>query len=230
MKCIILCAGRGSRLNSDTPKVLTMIKGRPLLYHVMDMWKDSVDELIFVVGYRWQSVVECLPHKSRHVYQEVQRGIADAILRVESLVGDEEFVVALGDCVQKGTWELHDEETEAGIGVWRTNNIPELNKSYLVGISESTGLVDKVLEKPNLPEDLSDYVLCGMGTYFFDGRVFDYIRRTAPSLLRNEVEITDTIQLMIDSGEKVSPFFFNGEYLNITYPEDIKKAKDVLSE
>lgn len=230
MKCVILCAGKGSRLNSDVPKVLTMINGTPLIYYVIDTWKNIVDELIFVVGYRWQSVVECLPHKSRHIYQEVQKGIADAILRVESLVGGEKFVVALGDCVQKGTWELHDKETDLGISVWRTNNIKELNKNYLAELDEDFLLINRVLEKPNLPEGLLDYVLCGMGTYFFDKRVFDYIRKTPSSTLRNEVEITDTIQLMIDSGEKVSPFFFNGEYLNITYPEDIQKAEELLSE
>jgi len=69
-----------------------------------------------------------------------------------------------------------------------------------------------------------------MGTYFFDKRIFDYIRKTPKSSLRNEIEITDTIQLMINSRERVSPFFFIGRYLNITYPEDIKEAEELLNE
>lgn len=229
MKCIVLCAGKGSRLGSEIPKVLALVHGVPLLYHVINMWDGLVDELIFVVGYRWQSVVECLPKKSRHVFQETQKGIADAVLQVESLVEDDEFVVALGDCIQKGEWELPLKPFELGVGVWETEDLTEINKSYLVSILPSTGLIDRVIEKPNI-EHLTGKTNCGMGTYFFDKRVFDYIRKTPVSSLRNEIEITDTIQLMINSGEKLAPIFFIGDYLNVTYPEDIKKAEEILSE
>ena len=105
MKCVVLCAGKGVRLGGDKPKVLTLIHGRPLLTHVIDMWRESVDEFIFVVGYQWQDVVECLPPDSKHVFQEQQKGIADAILRTESLI-DDKFIVALGDCIQKGIWDI----------------------------------------------------------------------------------------------------------------------------
>lgn len=69
---------------------------------------------------------------------------------------------------------------------------------------------------------------CGMGFYFFDRKVFDYIEKAVPSPLRNEIEITDVIQNMIDAGEKISPIFFKGDYLNITYTEDLKKAREIL--
>lgn len=222
MKCVILCAGRGTRMGDDLPKVLIPINGKPLLHHVVDMWRDSVDEFIFVLGYKWMEVIEFLPQNSIYVFQDSQKGIADAILKVEPLINNEAFVVALGDCVQKGEWQIPSIPPELGVGVWETNNNDAIKVSYSVEIKD--GYLSKVIEKPK--EIINNY--CGMGTYFFDRRVFDYIRKTPVSTLRNEVEITDTLQLMINSGEKISPIFFNGEYLNVTYPEDIQKAERIL--
>ena len=53
----------------------------------------------------------------------------------------------------------------------------------------------------------------------------DYIDKTPPSNLRNEIEITDVIQNMIDNKEQIKPVFFKGNYLNVTFPEDLKNWK-----
>lgn len=222
MKCVVLCAGKGTRMGDDIPKVLVPINGKPLLHHVVGMWETSVEEFIFVIGYKGIEIIKLLPKNSIYVFQDSQRGIADAILRAEPLIDNEDFVVALGDCVQKGRWKIPSTPAELGIGVWETDNLDAIKSSYSVEIKE--GYVSKVIEKPK--ELINNY--CGMGTYFFDRRVFDYIRKTPISSLRNEVEITDTIQLMVNSGEKITPIFFRGEYLNVTYPEDIQKAEEIL--
>ena len=44
----------------------------------------------------------------------------------------------------------------------------------------------------------------------------------------NEGYFNGILQKMIDAGEKIKPSFFNGKYINITFPEDIKKAKKLL--
>jgi len=221
MKCVVLCAGRGHRMGGLAPKVLTPINGKPLIHHVIDMWETSVDSFIFVVGYKWQEVTEVLPKDSKFVRQEPQRGIADALLQVEKILRKESFVVALGDCIQVGKWIIPP-KLELGVGIWETNNKDEIRRSYSVEIKDN--LICKVEEKPKNPSN--NY--CGMGTYFLDGRVFNYIRRTPLNPLRNEREITDVIQKMIDSGEKLTPVIFRGKYLNITYQEDIKKAEELL--
>jgi dTDP-glucose pyrophosphorylase len=83
----------------------------------------------------------------------------------------------------------------------------------------------RVVEKPKvLPNHW-----CGLGYYFFDRRVFEYIRRTPPSALRGEIEITDVIQKMVDGGEPISPVPYRGHYINITFPEDIQRAASVFS-
>ena len=223
MKCIILCAGKGSRMGGGLPKALLPIKGKPLFRHVMEMWETSVDGFIFVVGHRWEEVVNTLPSEAEYVVQNPQRGIADAILQAERLTYGEPFVVALGDCVQRGEWILPEVPIEIGVGVWETDDQELIRRSNSVEIDK--GCICRVVEKPK--EAPNNY--CGMGTYFFDNRVVEYIKKTPVSSLRGEVEITDTIQLMILSGERITPVFFNGEYLNVTYPEDLQKAEELLS-
>ncbi len=175
------------------------------------------------MSYIWINVIDYLPRNSIYVFQDSQKGIADAILKVEPLIEDEKFVVALGDCIQVGEWVEPQGPTELGVGIWETSDTRAIRSSYSVEIKD--GYVSKVVEKPQ--ELVNNY--CGMGTYFFDRRVFNYIRKTPKSSLRNEVEITDTIQLMVASGERISPVFFKGNYLNVTYPEDIARAEELLS-
>ena len=221
MKCVILCAGRGHRMESTIPKALVPIKGKSLIYHVIEMWEDAVDSFIFVVGHKWEEVVKSLPRGTPYIIQEPQKGIADAIYSTKGLLRDEEFVVALGDCLQVGQWDIPP-NIKLGIGVWKTTNKDNIRRGYSVEVENN--LVTKVVEKPKNPPN--NY--CGMGTYFLDGRVFSYIKKTPLNPMRNEREITDTIQLMIDAGEPITPVFFNGKYLNVTYWDDIAKAEELL--
>jgi len=221
MKCAILCAGRGHRMGSEIPTVLIPINRKPMVCHVMDMWKNAVDGFIFVVGHKWEEVVASLPKGAPYIIQEPQKGIADAIYSTKGLLKDEEFVVVLGDCLHVGEWDIPS-NIKLGIGVWETTDKDAIRKGYSVEIENN--LVTKVVEKPKNPPN--NY--CGMGTYFLDGRIFNYIKRTKLNPIRNEREITDTIKLMIDAGEPITPVFFNGKYLNINYWNDIAKAEDLL--
>jgi dTDP-glucose pyrophosphorylase len=224
--CVILCAGRGTRMGSEHPKVLIEVNNKAILQHVIDFWKPQVERFTFVVGYKAYEVSKYLATKSglmnyKEVTQYEQKGIADALWNVrKNTIG--KFVMALGDCIQVGKFEYPD-IMQNGCGVWK--GCPyweEIAKSYTVFTQNDT--IYRVVEKPKLPNEL-DGAYCGMGTYFFPDYIYGYIENTKPSKLRHEVEITDVIQNMIDDGEKFKPVFFNGEYINMTSYEDIKKAE-----
>ena len=226
LKCIVLCAGEGKRIrprSSGKPKVMIEIGNKPLLGHVVDYWGKHTRDFIFVVGYNKEQVIEFanqLPVNSQFVEQKELRGIAHAAMCARELVSDR-FIVVLGDCLCRGSFEFVP-DMEQGVGVWETDNIEAIKRSYSLAIKDN--LISRVEEKPEQVHNN----LCGMGFYFFDRRIFDYIKLTKPSRLRNETEITDVIQNMIDGGEKISPVWFGGEYINITYPQDIKKAEEIL--
>lgn len=220
MKCIIPCAGESSRMGA-IPKTLLLINGKPLLTHVIDTWRDNVDSFIFVLKRSMTYIWEYLPENSAVVFQDEPKGLADAILRAEPYVNSK-FVVTLGDCLYSGKFESRD--FELGIGVWKTDNLTEVNKGYLV--EEMGGKVVRVLEKPNIhPTDIQGPQLCGMGTYFLDTRVFDYIRRTRTA--PGGGDFTGVLQAMIDNSEKITPIYFKGKYINVGYPEDLKKAEEM---
>ena len=227
LKCVMLCAGGGKRafpLSGDKAKVMVPVKKRPILDYVVGYWKRFTDDFIFVVKYRKEQVIEFaeqLPINSQFVEQKELKGIAHALSYTENLLSDH-FIVVLGDCVAKGEFSF-PEDMEQGVGVWKTNNILDIKRSYSIEIKDN--LISKVVEKPERVFNN----LCGMGFYFFNKKVFDYIRRAKPSKLRNEIEITDVIQNMIDGREKISPVFFGGDYLNITFPQDLKKAEEWIS-
>jgi len=222
LKCVVLCAGKGERISpisNETQKVMIKLGGKPIIHYVIDYWKKYSNNFIFVIGYKKQQVIEYvkkLPINSEFVEQKELKGIGNAVSYVEDFIKDK-LIVVLGDCIFRGEFNF-PQNMKQGIGVYKTNNENYIKQNYLVKIKNE--LVYEVKEKPK--KVVNNY--CGMGFYFFDKRVFNYIKMTNPSKLRNEIEITDVIQNMINSREEINPVFFNGNYLNITSPEDIEKA------
>jgi len=222
MKLVVPCAGRSTRMGRD--KATLPINGKPLLLHVIDQWVDIVDGVVAVAGkHNVDAIVGLdLPNKVQVVVQKEQKGLADAILQAEEWVGSR-FVVNLGDCIVRGTFQEVD--CDLGIGVWHTNNLLELNKSYLVGVRR--GKVSYVQEKPGVVGDETFAYNCGMGIYFLNEKVFDYIRRFKGK--PDGGDFTEVLQMMIDVGEEITPVWFDGEYINVTTPKDIEEAEKILA-
>ncbi len=219
MKCIIPCAGENSRM-SYVPKHLVKISGKPLIAYIIDSWKDSVDGFIFVLKRSSTYMWEYLPENSAVVFQDVPMGLADAILRAAPYISGK-FIIALGDCLYKGTFE--PKEITLGIGAWAIDS-PETKKNFLIKPSPITGLVEELIEKP---QGLLSLGLCGMGIYFLDDRIFKYIRETR--IVPSGGDFTEVLQNMIRCGEEISPVIFKGKYINIGSPEDLDKAEEILS-
>jgi NDP-sugar pyrophosphorylase family protein len=220
MKCIIPIAGLASRMGY-IPKTLLNINGKPLLHRIVEFWKDDVDSFIFVarkeaMSYLW----EILPENAIVVFQERPQGLAHAILQVEKCVHDEEFIVALGDCLYNGVFEKRTGKL-MGIGTLRTTE-EELRKNFLVEHKE--GIIKRLTEKPS--GYTSSEQLCGMGVYFLHPPVFDYIRKA--NIKPGGGDFTYILQSM-SRDYKIVAVPFEGEYINVTYPEDIKKADAVAS-
>ena len=195
MKCVIPCAGVSSRM-CYIPKMLIQVKDKPVLAHIIDYWADKVDDFIFVVRRQDTFYWQFFPENSAIVFQDEPKGLADAILQAEPYV-DGRFIVALGDCLQKGAFEFTENQADLGIGVWKTPSIKETKKSYLVSIDN--GLVSRVKEKPKMLA--KPPYNCGMGTYFLDQRVFEYIQEANVS--PGGGDFTAILQEMIDSGHAI---------------------------
>jgi len=244
LKCVVLCAGRGTRtrfrftlkmIKNERPKFFSNLKkapkplfkvfDKPVLGWVVDHWKKYTDDFIFVVGYKKDKVIDyikTLPINYTIVEQKEPKGIAHALFLAKDHLSDN-FILVLGDCICNGEFKI-PENMNQGVAAWQTNNIDDIKRSF--SIEHEDGKIHRVVEKPQNPPNK----LCGLGFYFLNKKVLDYIDKTPPSSLRNEVEITDVLQNMIDSGEHLHMVEFGGQYLNITYPEDIEIAEKILKD
>ncbi len=222
---VILAAGRGTRMGNETPKVLLPVRGRPLLAHVIDFWKSKgAKRFAFVLGYKALDVSCAITQMLRgyeweQVLQDEPKGIAHALLQAEKIL-PERFIVQLGDCLNIGEFEIPD-NIKFGIGILENQYLKVQRQGYEAYVEQ--GKVYRVDEKPAV-------IMSGIGTYFLDKKVFAYIRKTPASALRNEVEITDVIQNMINHNEPISAVFFKGDYLNVTVPRDILIVERIINE
>lgn len=225
---IVLAAGRSIRMNPvDVPKGLLRVGGKYVLAHITDYWMRYCNRFLVVVSPEarplYELALQNVAASIELVEQPKPMGIADALSFTESRI-DGRFIAILGDCLCNGNF-LIPPEMANGFGILSVMGGSQvIERSYTLhyGKERMNGLV----EKPKAMQIAKKY--CGLGYYFFSPSVFNYIRKTPPSALRSEVEITDVIDGMIKAGESVSPVLFKGRYINLTYPEDIKVAEQIM--
>jgi UDP-N-acetylglucosamine diphosphorylase / glucose-1-phosphate thymidylyltransferase / UDP-N-acetylgalactosamine diphosphorylase / glucosamine-1-phosphate N-acetyltransferase / galactosamine-1-phosphate N-acetyltransferase len=222
---VILAAGRGTRMGCDIPKVMLQVAGKPILQHVIEFWEnEGASQFIFVLGHQQEIVRQYLINLElseawTYIIQPEQKGIANAISLTAPIVPDR-FIVALGDCLNIGKFQYPANMIQ-GYGIWQ--NEYKLAQNYGCNVIVVNGYIVSVFEKPPM-----DYA--GMGTYFFDERVFNYIKKTPPGEIRNEVEISDVITNMVRDGQLIKAVPFVGHPINCTYPTDIEKANYLIKD
>lgn len=227
-KCVVLCGGKGTRLlpaTADKQKTMIEVAGKSILGHIVDYWSNYANDFIFVVHHKKEEIinyVKTLPIRSGFVELDELKSLTHGLKSAEKLLPGN-FIVVLGDCLVKGDFHFPPNMRQ-GIGVWKTNVEDDIKKSYSVEVDRN--IARKLVEKPK--ELIND--LCGMGCYFFNHKIFDYIDKTKPSSLRGQVELTDAIQNMIDGGETINAIVFNGYYININCSEDLKRAEELFSD
>jgi len=224
--CVIPCGGNSSRMGGGGNKTLIEVNGKSLLQHVVEFWRGwHIENFIFIVsGDGLADVASCVA--TMHLDRKpvfINRGDTTNLALALSLANpyiDEGFVLALGDCVQSGVFKTTF-LPDFGCGVC-SNSSYELRKSYLV--EASNGVVTKLTEKPDV-----DVGLCGMGTWFLPRRIFEYIARMRLKPQATSVDLTGALQLAIKNGERLRAVHFEGDYINVTYPDDIRTAQEILS-
>lgn len=228
---VILAAGKGSRiqpLNLYLPKPLLPVCNKPIIqYQLEDMREIGVREVIIVVGHLKEEIISyfgdgsALGLQIRYVEQQQTLGIAHAVAQLETEVNSP-FILFLGDIflvpkdlhvMERMFWERR---AGAVLAVKREKNPEYIRRNFAV-ILHASGTVTRVIEKPRyLTNDLK-----GCGVYIFDLAIFDAIRRTPRTAQRDEYEITNSIQILIDDGFPVYPAEVIDWDMNITFACDL---------
>lgn len=230
MKALILAAGKGTRLRPlslTMPKPLMPIANRPVLNYILDACEEAgIREIGLVVdhlngplanwsGWRGRGL------KPMFIEQSLPLGMAHAVRVGERFVGREPFLVIAGDCCLDGSLAgLLQRHREGRVAATLALAAVEVPEEY--GIAQLEGeRVVRVVEKPQRPP--GNQAL--MGVYAFDGRIFDAIDVIRPSP-RNELELTNAIQGLIDQGLPVAGWAYQGFWQDAGRPEGVLAAND----
>jgi dTDP-glucose pyrophosphorylase len=228
---VILAAGKGKRIqpfSHRVPKPLLPVLGKPLLaWQVEAMRALGVRRIHVVIGHLGHQIVQELGDgqrfgvEFRFVEQEHTLGIAHAVAQLEPSV-DGPFLLFLGDIFFE-TRELHtmlelaaQPGVKAVLAVKHEDDEAALRRNFTVELG-ARGQVARVVEKPRRPRTQ----LKGCGLYWFEPAIFDAVRRTPRTALRDEYELTEAIQIMIDDGCEVLPAAVVERDLNLSTPGDL---------
>lgn len=228
---VILAAGRGSRiqpLNMTYPKPLLPVCNKAIMqYQLEDMRRIGVTEAIIVVGHLADHIVAAfgdgsgLGMKLRYVEQHEALGIAHAVAQLESEISSP-FILFLGDIfmVPRNLEQMvgmYWQRRAGAVLAVKPESDPALIQRNFAVVLHASGTVTRVIEKPRyIPSNLK-----GCGIYMFDLAIFDAIRRTPRTAQRDEYEITNSIQILIDDGFPVYPAHVIDWDMNVTYPCDL---------
>lgn len=228
MKALVLAGGSGTRLRPfsySMPKQLIPIANTPVLVHVLQGVRElGVTEVGVIVGNRGPEIEAVLGDGSRfglritYIAQDAPRGLAHTVSIARDFLGDDDFVMYLGDnMLPDGVAGIAEEfathRPAAQVVVYK---VPD-PRSFGVAELGPDGEVLRLVEKPQEPR--SDLAL--IGVYFFTPAIHEAVEAIEPSA-RGELEITDAIQWLVSSGADVRAGRYDG------YWKDTGKVEDVL--
>ena len=230
MKGIILHGGHGTRLRPLThtgPKQLLPIANKPMSEYCVEAIRNCgiTDIAIIIGGIGSNKVKEYYGDGSKfnvkisYIEQDEPKGIAHAINLCKNFVGNEKFLVFLGDnIIQKSISTISQK--------FESSNDDALVLLCEVSNPERFGIADvkenkiiKIIEKPKHPPTN----LAVTGIYFLTTKFFDIFSRLKPSW-RNELEITDALQMMLEENNTINFEMITDYWKDTGTPDDIIHA------
>ena len=233
MKGLILSGGKGTRLRPLTytrAKQLVPVANKPVLFYGVEaIVAAGIREIGVVVGDTREEIQQALGDGSRfgaritYIDQDAPRGLAHAVLISEPYLRGEPFVMYLGDnLIADGITALVDDYRR--IGCNSQILLARVPNPEQFGVAElANGTVVRLTEKP--PQPRSDLAL--VGVYMFDETIFEAVRAIRPSA-RQELEITDAIQWLVDHGKSVHPHIVSGWWKDTGKIEDMLEANRII--
>jgi glucose-1-phosphate thymidylyltransferase len=241
MKALILAGGAGTRLRPIThtrAKQLVPVANTPILFYGLDaIVAAGITEVGVIVGETADEIRDALGDGSQfgakvtYLPQEAPLGLAHCVLIARDFLGDDEFVMYLGD-------NLLEQDLAAFVAAFedaRELPTPPAAQILLKQVADPQQFgvatldddrhVVRLDEKPEHPA--SDLAL--VGVYLFDPRIHEAVRAIAPSE-RGELEITDAIQWLIDQGHRVRTELLTGWWIDTGKLTPLLEANRLLLE
>jgi glucose-1-phosphate thymidylyltransferase len=234
VKGLILSGGKGTRLRPITytsAKQLVPVANKPVLFYTIeDLVASGITDIGIVVGDTRAEIKQAVGTGDRwdasitYIEQSEPLGLAHAVMVAEDFLGDSPFVMYLGDNMLEDriapfVQAYKDSKWDCQVLLKRVRN----PQQYGVAELADDGRVKRLVEKP--PEYVSDLALVGI--YMFNSHIFEAVRNIKPSW-RNEYEITDAIQYLLDHGYHVHPHVLDGWWIDTGKLEDMLEVNHLV--
>jgi glucose-1-phosphate thymidylyltransferase len=228
MKALVLSGGSGTRLRPIThtsAKQLVPVANKPVLFYGLEaIAAAGITDVGIVVGDTAPAIEAAVGDGSKfgisvtYIRQQAPLGLAHAVLIAREFLGDDDFVMYLGDNFIVGginglVAEFTEARPDAQIMLTRVSD----PRSFGVAELDAGGLVKSLEEKPRQPK--SDLAL--VGVYLFTPAIHQAVGSLKPSW-RGELEITEAIQWLLDNGRRVNSTTITG------YWKDTGNVTDML--
>ena len=233
LKGLILSGGKGSRLRPFTytsAKQLVPIANKPVLFYAIEQLVEcGIRDIAIVVGDTADQIRAAVGDGAafganvEYIEQDAPLGIAHAVKIARDFMGEAPFVLYLGDnFLIGGVKSFVDRFRENGANCQIL--LHPVKNPEAFGIAEFVdGRLARIVEKPSSPPSN----LAVIGIYMFDRHVFEAVDRIKPSA-RGELEITDTIQYLIDKGLNVQAEVLDRYWIDTGKMDDILEANRVV--
>lgn len=229
----IIAGGRGSRFNPVSltiPKALLPIVNKAIIIHQIEYLKElGIEDIFIVVGYLKEQIMERLGDgarfgvKIKYVIQEKPEGSGHAVGLLQEYINNN-FILFLGDISIKTKrlpntlrtiYRAHRKNLTL-LACKVEEDLNKLRQNFTITLDKNHRIIE-VIEKPQHPSTN----LKGCGVYLFTPQIFNAIRKTPRSGKRNEYELTNAIQTLIESGHPVFPIQIIDWDVNISSAEEL---------
>ncbi|EFU69717.1 UDP-N-acetylglucosamine diphosphorylase [Aliarcobacter butzleri JV22] len=209
---IILAAGAGTRMKSDTPKVLHKISGKPMLYYSIKEALKLSDDITVVLYHQFEKVKEEIEKYFSNINFVIQDhknypGTGGAVMGIVPKY--EKVLVLNGDMPLIQASELEKFEINATIVM----SVLELESADGYGrVIIENGNVKKIVEQKDASEDELKITTANAGIYQFETK---FLLENLPKLDNNNAQkeyyITDLVEMAISQGKVLKPLVVNEE-------------------
>ena len=203
---IVLAGGKGVRMQSELPKVLHPLCGKPLIGHVVESLNTAgINDILVVVGYKGDDVIQQLNGRVNFVWQHEQLGTGHAVMQAESYFKDYDgdIVVACGDVplIKPETFEALVREIEnPDCGAVVLTMIQENPTGYGRIIYDS-GSFSAIIEEKDATDEQRKITEVNSGTYIFNSRLlFEGLKRIDTNNAQREYYLPDALRYVLEAG------------------------------
>jgi glucose-1-phosphate thymidylyltransferase len=253
MKALILSGGKGTRLQPITytyAKQLVPIANKPVLFYALEtIIAAGIVDIGIIVGETGAEIQAAVRDGKTfgadvsitYIHQEEALGLAHAVKTAQTFLGDERFLMFLGDnfieedisqvvqdfaapdCLSQAQIFLKQVPNPHQFGVAQLCTYEEQPITNPATLQSEDIYIQHLVEKPREP--ISDFALVGI--YLFDAHIFEAVDAIHPSP-RGELEITDAIQYLIDHNYIVRPHIITGYWIDTGQMQDMLDANRVI--